>query len=192
MGSIVTGTAPETQAELDGLISRIAMADRRAFDRLYSITSGKLFAVAMRMMKNRAEAEDVLQDAYVRIWQRAGSFRPGEGRSMSWLITITRNIAIDRMRVRVAPVAPIEMAQDGPDDGPTPETALAQSQSRARIDACLEELEAQRAEAVRSAYIEGWSYQELADRFDTPLNTIRTWLRRSLLRRRECMEQATK
>ncbi|WP_299044394.1 sigma-70 family RNA polymerase sigma factor [uncultured Tateyamaria sp.] len=167
------------------------MADRRAFDRLYSMTSGKLFAVAMRMMKNRAEAEDVLQDAYMRIWQRAGSFRPGEGRSMSWLITITRNLAIDRMRVRAAPVASIEMAQDVPDDKPTPETALAQSENRARIDACLEQLEAHRAEAVRAAYIEGWSYQELADRFDTPLNTVRTWLRRSLLRLRACMEQAS-
>lgn len=188
----MTGTVLEIQDELDGLIARVALADRRAFDRLYTMTSGRLFAVALRMMKNRAEAEDVLQDAYVRIWQRAGSFRPGEGRSMSWLTTITRNLAIDRMRVRVAPVAPIEMAQDVPDDGLTPETALAQSQSRAKIDACLEELEAQRAEAVRAAYLEGWSYQELADRFDTPLNTIRTWLRRSLLRLRDCLEQAPK
>ncbi|WP_299689783.1 sigma-70 family RNA polymerase sigma factor [uncultured Tateyamaria sp.] len=192
MPSIVAAGAAETQDELDGLIVRVALADRRAFDRLYALTSGRLFAVALRMMKNRSEAEDVLQDAYVRIWQRASSFRPGEGRSMSWLITITRNLAIDRMRVRTAPVAPIEMAQDVPDDGPTPESALAQSESRAKIDACLEELEAQRAEAVRAAYIEGWSYQELADRFDTPLNTIRTWLRRSLMRLRTCLEQAPK
>ncbi len=192
MGKAVASAKQEIQEELDELISRVALADRRAFDRLYAITSGRLFAVALRMMKNRAEAEDVLQDAYVRIWQRAGSFRPGQGRSMSWLITITRNLAIDRLRVRTAPVAPMEMAQDVPDEGPTPETALAQSESRARIDACLEELEAQRAEAVRAAYIEGWSYQELADRFDTPLNTIRTWLRRSLLRLRACMEQVSK
>ncbi|MEM8654295.1 MAG: sigma-70 family RNA polymerase sigma factor [Pseudomonadota bacterium] len=178
--------------DLDGLIARVALADRQAFDELYAMTSGRLFAVALRMMKNRAEAEDVLQDAYVRIWQRAGSFRPGERRSMSWLITITRNLAIDRMRLRTAPVAPIEMAQDVPDAGPTPEAALAQSESRAQIDACLEELDNRRAEAVRAAYLEGWSYQELADRFDTPLNTIRTWLRRSLMRLRDCLEQAPK
>lgn len=176
--------------ELDTLIARVALADRKAFDELYSLTSGRLFAVAVRMIKDRAEAEDVLQDAYVRIWQRAGSFRPGEGRSLSWLITITRNLAIDRMRARVAPVAPIEMAEDVPDADPTPETALEHSQNQARIAACLEELDARRAEAVRAAYLEGWSYQELADRFDTPLNTIRTWLRRSLLRLRACLEQA--
>lgn len=192
MDSIVAPTAQETLDELDQLISSVALSDRRAFDRLYALTSGRLFAVALRMMKSRTEAEDVLQDAYVRIWQRAGSYRAGEGRSMAWLITITRNLAIDRLRVRVAPVAPIEMAQDVPDDGPTPETALAQRESRARIDACLDGLETQRAEAVRAAYIEGWSYQELADRFDTPLNTIRTWLRRSLLRLRDCLEQAPK
>ncbi|MFL4470144.1 sigma-70 family RNA polymerase sigma factor [Tateyamaria armeniaca] len=162
------GVTPNATEELDALIARVALADRRAFDQLYTLTCARLFAVAMRMMKNRAEAEDVLQDAYVRIWQRAGSFRPGEGRSMPWLITITRNLAIDRMRVRAAPIAPMEMAQDVPDDGPTPETALAQSENRARIDACLEELEARRAEAVRAAYLDGWSYQELADRFDTP------------------------
>ncbi|WP_147114779.1 sigma-70 family RNA polymerase sigma factor [Tateyamaria sp. syn59] len=181
---------PSILDDLDGLIARVALADRQAFDQLYAMTSGRLFAVALRMMKNRAEAEDVLQDAYVRIWQRAGSFRPGDGRSMPWLVTITRNLAIDRMRLRSAPVAPIEMAQDVPDAGPTPEAALAQSESRAQIDACLEELEDRRAEAVRAAYLEGWSYQELADRFDTPLNTIRTWLRRSLLRLRDCLEQA--
>ena len=79
-----------------------------------------------------------------------------------------------------------------PDAGPTPEAALAQRESRAKIDACLKELEERRAEAVRAAYLEGWSYQELADRFDTPLNTIRTWLRRSLMRLRDCLEQAPK
>lgn len=181
---------PNLLDDLDGLIARVALADRKAFDQLYAMTSGRLFAVALRMMKNRAEAEDVVQDAYIRIWQRAGSFRPGDGRSMSWLVTITRNLAIDRMRLRSAPVAPIEMAQDVPDAGPTPEVALAQSESRAQIDACLEELEDRRAEAVRAAYLEGWSYQELADQYDTPLNTIRTWLRRSLLRLRDCLEQA--
>ena len=183
---------PNTNDDLDALLARVALADRRAFDQLYTLTCGRLFAVAMRMMKNRAEAEDLLQDAYVRIWQRADSFRPGQGRSMPWLITITRNLAIDRMRARAAPIAPMEMAEDVPDDGPTPETALAQSENRARIDACLQELDARRAEAVRAAYLDGWSYQELADRFDTPLNTIRTWLRRSLLRLRACLEQSAK
>ncbi len=109
---------------------------------------------------------------------------------MSWLIAITRNLAIDRIRAKKAPVLPIDMAEDVPDQAKTPEAATAASEERDKIERCLEELEHRRAEAVRSAYIEGYSYQELADRFETPLNTIRTWLRRSLLRLRDCLEQS--
>ncbi len=175
---------------LEACLARIALKDRRAFDELYKLTSGRLFAVSMRMMRSRAEAEDVLQEAYIRIWHRADSFRPGQARPIAWLIAITRNLAIDKLRARTMPVAPIEMAEELPDDRPTPETAYAQSEARAQINICLEELDTKRAEAVRAAYLEGWSYQELATRFDTPLNTMRTWLRRSLLRLKACLEHA--
>ena len=175
-------------ADLSALIARVALKDRRAFDGLYEQASGRLFAVAVRIMKDRAEAEDVLQEAFIRIWQRARSFRPDEARAMGWLVAIVRNLAIDRLRTRRGPPMPIEMAEQLPDTGPTPEAATAQKDERARIEACLGELEDRRADAVRSAYIEGYSYQELADRFETPLNTIRTWLRRSLLSLRACLE----
>lgn len=176
-------------ADLDALIARVALRDRRAFDRLYELASRRLFAVAVRMMKDRSEAEDVLQEAFIRVWQRAESFRPGEARAMGWLITILRNLAIDRLRTRRGPPMPIEMAEQLPDTGPGPEASAAQKDERARIEACLDKLEDRRAEAVRSAYIEGYSYQELAERFETPLNTIRTWLRRSLLSLRACLER---
>ncbi len=184
----MTATA---DGDLDYLIGRVALQDRRAFDRLYEQTSSRLFAVAVRIMKDRAEAEDVLQDAFVRIWQRAGTFRSGQARAISWLITITRNLAIDRLRARRAPVAPMEMAADIPDDKPTPETAAVETQQKAQIEHCLDELEDKRAVAVRMAYLEGYSYQELSDKLETPLNTIRTWLRRSLLRLRACLEQTS-
>lgn len=176
--------------DLEHALARVALRDRAAFNGLYSATSSRLFAVALRMMRSRAEAEDLLQEAYIRIWNKAGSFRPGQGRALSWMIAITRNLAIDRLRAKPVPVAPIEMAEDVPDASPTPEGAHAEKEMRAAIDRCLEELEVQRATAVRAAYLEGWSYQELADHFDIPLNTMRTWLRRSLLRLRSCMEHA--
>ena len=186
----MTKDRPDTRSDdLDELLSRIALKDRAAFDALYARTSSTLFAVTVRIMKNRAEAEDVLQEVYIRVWHRASSFRPGQAKARSWLIAIARNLSIDRIRARRAPVAPIEMAEDIPDTNPTPEAAAAAAQDRARIETCLEELENNRAEAVRAAYVEGYSYQDLADRFGTPLNTIRTWLRRSLLRLRDCMEQ---
>jgi RNA polymerase sigma-70 factor (ECF subfamily) len=178
------------KVDIADLLARIALRDRKAFDRLYQHTSPKLFGVALRMMKDRSEAEDVLQEAYVRIWQRADRFRAGQGSALGWMVTITRNLCIDRLRARVLPVAPMDQAEDTADDGPTPEVALAQAEARAQIDACLEELDDRRAEAVRGAYIEGWSYRELAERFGTPLNTMRTWLRRSLTRLRSCLEQS--
>lgn len=181
----------DVQTDLDALLARVALQDRQAFDRLYVLCSGKLFAVTMRIMKDRAEAEDVLQEAFIRIWQKSHSFRPDQAKAISWLVTIARNLAIDRLRARQMPVAPMEMAQDIADEKPTPETEASNNETRTQLEACLAELEKNRAEAVKSAYLEGYSYQELADRYDTPLNTIRTWLRRSLLRLRNCLEQSS-
>jgi len=175
--------------DLSGWLARIALRDRAAFDRLYAATSGKLFGVTLRMLNDRAEAEDALQEVYVRIWQKANRFRAGEARPMSWLIAIARNLSIDRLRARKPQARSIDDAREIADTAPTPEAAVEQSMQRARIDECLDQLDARKAEAVRSAYIEGYSYQELADRFETPLNTIRTWLRRSLLRLRRCLEE---
>lgn len=177
--------------ELDALIARVALKDRQAFDILYAKTSARLFAVAVRVMKNRTEAEDVLQETYIRVWQRAQSFRPGTSSAIAWLITVTRNLAIDRLRSKKAPSVPIEMAEAMPDDMPTPEDFASAAQERSQIENCLGELDQKKAEAVRSAYVEGYSYQDLATRFGTPINTIRTWLRRSLIHLRACMERSS-
>lgn len=191
LGGAERAMQTDVQTDLDALLARVALQDRQAFDRLYALCSGKLFAVTMRIMKDRAEAEDVLQEAFIRIWQKSHSFRPGQAKAISWLVTIARNLAIDRLRARQMPVAPMEMAQDIADEKPTPETEASNNETRTQLEACLAELEKNRAEAVKSAYLEGYSYQELADRYDTPLNTIRTWLRRSLLRLRNCLEQSS-
>ncbi|MBW4707435.1 sigma-70 family RNA polymerase sigma factor [Roseobacter sp. YSTF-M11] len=179
----------EIDDDLSNLISRVALRDRKAFDQLYKVTSRKLFGVALRMLKDPAEAEDAIQEVYVRIWQKADRFRPGQAQPMSWLIAIARNLSIDRLRRRKPPAVPITDASDVADSAPGPETMTAHSLERARLDHCLSQLNARRAEAVKSAYVEGYSYQELADRFQLPLNTMRTWLRRSLLSLRECLKE---
>lgn len=176
-----------TRAEIEGLLGRVADRDRAAFSALYSATSAKLFGVALRILNNRAEAEEVLQDAFVKIWQNADRYIANGFSPMTWLITLTRNQAIDRIRTRKLATADIDLARDVSDKGPTPEQALLASSERAQIDACLDELEQDRSAAVRGAYLDGLSYQELADRHDVPLNTMRTWLRRSLLKLKECM-----
>lgn len=171
--------------EIEALIARVALGDRAAFRALYAATSAKLHGLLIRILKDPAEAEDVLQDVYVKIWSHAGRYAANGLSPMTWLITIARNAGIDRLRARarIAPDAP----PDAPDPAPGPEaTAVAASEAR-RIAACLGELEADRAAAVRGAYLDGLSYDALAERHAVPINTMRTWLRRSLIRLRECL-----
>jgi RNA polymerase sigma-70 factor (ECF subfamily) len=178
-----------TPDEIGALILRTAMKDRAAFDRLYRRTSAKLFGVCLRVLNDRGEAEEALQEVFVKIWAKADRFAVTESSPLSWLIALARHQAIDRRRARLPSTGELELAAALGDPAPNPEArALAEGQRR-RIDRCLDELEAARAAAVRGAYLEGASYAELAARHGVPLNTMRTWLRRSLLKLRECLER---
>ncbi|MFP1633752.1 sigma-70 family RNA polymerase sigma factor [Zhengella sp. ZM62] len=171
------------------LIVRTGLKDRSAFDRLYEATSPKLFGICLRVLNDRGEAEDALQDIYVRIWMKADLFAVSAHSPISWLAAIARNHCIDRLRARKAPARPVEEVFDLADDAPGPERLADSASEGRRIDACMEELEKARAEAVRSAYVMGYSYEELAERHGVPLNTMRTWLRRSLMKLKECLER---
>jgi RNA polymerase sigma-70 factor, ECF subfamily len=169
------------------LISRVSLGDRNAFRGLYDQTSAKLFAILLRILRNRTEAEDALQEVYVKVWNNAGSYLTTQYSPMSWLIAIARNQAIDRIRAGKSGMVDIDALAELADSAPDPErTAIATSEMR-RIDGCLEHLDS--AAAIRGAYLDGFSYQELSERFSVPLNTMRTWLRRGLIRLKECLEQ---
>ena len=173
--------------EIAYLIGRICLKDRQAFRRLYDGTSAKLFAICLRMLGKREEAEEALQELYMKIWQRADRFAPGEARASAWLGAIARHHAIDVLRARTPVASDIEEAYDIADTERDPEEySILKSEGR-RIATCMERLGADRASAVRQAYVEGLSYEELATLYGVPLNTMRTWLRRSLLRLRECL-----
>jgi RNA polymerase sigma-70 factor (ECF subfamily) len=175
--------------DLDALLSRISLGDRIAYARLYQRTSPKLFGILMRMLRNRSEAEDALQEVFIKVWQRADRFSAGEGRPETWLAAIARNHAIDLMRARKPEASVLDEAFDLASDAPDPEASAINSSEGARIEMCMKTLESDRADAVKRAYIEGLSYQELADFYKIPVNTMRTWLRRSLLKLRECLGQ---
>lgn len=189
-----------TEETLTQLLSDTARQDRAAFRDVYRLTSAKLAGVLTRMLRDRSEVEDALQDVYIRVWQRAAQFDPSRGSAMGWLFAIARNVALDRLRARpeargYSRASPSPDAPEGdpvdrlPARGPDAEgRVLAQSEARRVID-CLAELEDDRAAAVRGAYLQGLSYKELADRHAVPLNTMRTWLRRSLLRLKECLDR---
>ncbi|MEP7239458.1 MAG: sigma-70 family RNA polymerase sigma factor [Devosia sp.] len=174
-------------ADIADLIARCALRDRQAFRALYSRTNAKLYGVALRILRDRSQADEALQEVYVKIWQRADRYVPGGYSPISWLVAVARNHALDVLRARKPQSEDIEMALDVADAGPNPEQAEASRGERARIDRCLDQLDAEKADAVRGAYLDGFSYEELAVRHKVPLNTMRTWLRRSLMRLRECL-----
>ncbi len=165
------------------------MKDRAAFDLLYRQTSAKLFGVCLRVLNDRAEAEEALQEVFLKIWTKADRFAVSELSPISWLVAVARNHAIDRVRARRPPAASADAALDIADPTPGPEETAVAGGENERVHRCLEELEQERAAAVRGAYLKGESYAELAERHGVPINTMRTWLRRSLMKLRECLER---
>ncbi len=171
------------------LLSRVAAQDRAAFRELYATTSAKLMGVLVRMLRERAEAEDAVQEVYTRIWLRAGRYDPAKGRGMTWMIAVARNLALDRLRRRTDEQADENAAEALVDQTPTAERRLMAMGEAARVSSCFDQLEPSKADAVRGAYLSGLSYIELAMRHNVPLNTMRTWLRRSLISLKECLDQ---
>ncbi len=174
-------------ADIADLIARCALRDRQAFRDLYGRTSAKLYGVTLRILRDRSEAEEALQEVYVKIWQRADRYVPGGYSPISWLVAVARNHSLDVLRARKPRSEDIDLALDVADAGPDPEQSAADRGERSRIDHCLDQLDADKAGAVRGAYLDGYSYEELSSRFNVPLNTMRTWLRRSLLKLRDCL-----
>lgn len=174
-------------SDISDLIARTALRDRQAFRQLYRLTSAKLFGVSLRILKDRAEAEEALQEVYVKIWRRADRYVAGAYSPISWLVAIARNHALDVLRARKPRSDDLEAAYAIADPGPDPERAAVDGDERGRIEGCLEQLETDKADCVRGAYLDGYTYDELAQRHAVPLNTMRTWLRRSLIRLRECL-----
>ena len=178
-----------TRQEIETLISSIALGDRKAFNTLYDATSAKLLGVCLRILHDRAAAEDAMQDTFIKIWKHADRFAVNGYSPMTWLITIARNTSIDRLRAS-KPAADIADYTDTiAASGPSPEATVIATAEARRITKCLGELEPTRSAAIKSAYLDGLPYADLAKKFNVPLNTMRTWLRRGLIALRECMTQ---
>lgn len=179
-----------TREEIGALILRVALRDRAAFDRLYAATSAKLFGTCLRVLDNRSEAEDAVQEIFVKIWLKADRFAVTGQSPMTWLIAVARHHAIDRLRARREATSALdEAAQELRDPAPGPEALAVAADQNRQLNGCLDELEADKASALRAAYMQGDSYADLAQRHAVPLNTIRTWLRRGLMRLKECLER---
>jgi RNA polymerase sigma-70 factor, ECF subfamily len=174
---------------LERLLSLTGQGDPRAFAELYERTATRLFGVCLRMLRDRSEAEEVLQEVFVTVWRRARDFDAARAAPSTWLITLARNKAIDRLRQARArvPLAAIDLAIVA-DEGPGPPAAAQASQEYRRLQRCLDELDPKHRRSVREAFFSGDTYKELAERCQVPLGTMKSWIRRALAQLRTCLE----
>lgn len=183
-------TTSAERAELDRRLIETGRGDRQAFAELYERTSSKLYGVCLRMLRDRSEADEVLQEIYTTVWRRAASFDAAKAGAITWLIALARNKSIDRLRQRREAQSEDPFMLDVMDaDQTTPAAAAESSQEYRRLENCLDELQPQQRNSVREAFYGGATYNELAKRCKVPLGTMKTWIRRSLMQLRACLDR---
>jgi len=177
-----------TPAELIWLLASVANGDEAAFERLYAATRAKLFGVVLRILRRQDLAEEVVQEAYVKIWNSAGQFNPSLASPITWMVSIARNRAIDVVRKRSeASIEDEPVAMEVASDIPDPLARREMTEELKRILECIGQLDPERQKLVLLAYYNGWSREQLSEKFNTPLNTVKTWLRRSMIEIRGCL-----
>ena len=172
-------------------LARIPGGDRAALQTVYRLTSAKLFGVVLRILGERSEAEDVLQEVYVTVWRKAADFDAGRASPMTWLIAIARNRAIDRLRAsaRRAAWSRSRRRASSPTTRRAPKARSQSAQEHARLHGCLGGLAGHERAALRGAFFDGSTYEELAARMKVPLGTMKSWIRRAMIKLKACLEQ---
>lgn len=192
----------ERSRELAQLLSRTGLGDRQAFARLYQLSSAHLFGVILRIQRERALAEELLQEVYVKVWRSASGFDAAQSQPLTWLTSIARHCAIDSLRRAQAqvvvsrPRGPID-DDDGPDaaealadETPGPAELLGRASEARQLSACMEHLSPSQRQSVALAFFDGLSHAEVAEHLAQPLGTVKSWVRRALATLKQCLERA--
>jgi RNA polymerase sigma-70 factor (ECF subfamily) len=183
------GTRRPDAAGLSELLVATGRGDRAAFRKLYAATSAKLYGTAIRILRRRDLADDVVQEAYVRIWNHAARFDPARGSPITWMATIVRHLAIDlARRNRDGHGGSEAELMAVPTADPDPFDALAMTERHQRVREVLGKLDPMKRRLIIAAYLHGESREQLAERFGAPVNTIKTWLRRAILEMRAAID----
>jgi len=180
---------PTSRQDLIDALSKMAEGDKVAFEAVYAATCVKLYGVVVRILGRRDLAEEVLQEVYVRVWQRAGEFDPTRSSPITWMVAIARNRALDeakRKTMRALDDMP-ELLQLPSEEDPL--ASLERGEERRRLEVCLDGLEAEKKQIIRLAYHYGMTREEIAGRIKRPVATVKTWLRRSLAQLKDCLGQ---
>jgi RNA polymerase sigma-70 factor (ECF subfamily) len=184
-------TSHDGAPDLRALLSAVARGDAAAFEQLYRATSAKLFGICLRVLSQRGDAEEVLQDVFTTIWHKAGQYDAARANPLVWLGMLARNRAIDRLRASTHErhAVPVSLAEDLSDDAPSTFAMAESSDQRRRLESCMNQLEAPRRTLIRTAFFDGATYEELARRCGSPLGTVKSWIRRGLAQLKLCLEQ---
>ncbi|MFL6664355.1 MAG: sigma-70 family RNA polymerase sigma factor [Rhizobacter sp.] len=190
----------ERSRDLSQLLARAGMGDRAAFATLYEKSSSHLFAVVLRICRDRAQAEDILQEVYVNVWRAASGFDAAQSQPLTWLTSIARNRAIDSLRrAQTQPQLQTASAADDEDsdvydhtadDAPGPLDLLSRAADARALSQCMQDLSAPQRQSVALAFYDGLSHAEVADKMGQPLGTVKSWVRRALLSLKGCLERA--
>jgi RNA polymerase sigma-70 factor (ECF subfamily) len=191
---------PERSRELSQLLARAGLGDRAAFARLYERSSAHLYAVVLRIQRDRALAEDLLQEIYVSVWKAAASFDAARSQPLTWMTHIARNRAIDSLRrAQAQPKLESSTRDDDddrpdtveaqPDDAPGPLELLGRASDARELSQCLERLSAAQRQSVALAFFDGLSHAEVAEQLKEPLGTVKSWVRRALQTLKGCLER---
>jgi RNA polymerase sigma-70 factor, ECF subfamily len=189
MSDSTPASSPDNAA-LVALIGAIALGDQSACRRLYDATSPKLFAIAVRILRDEGRAEDVLQDSFVNVWNGAAGYNASLSAPMTWLVTIVRNRAFDY--IRRTDQRTVELDDDLEavleSDQPTPLELATRGQDAIALQRCLKRLDAGQRQAIAFAYFQGLTHSELAATLRIPIGTVKTWIRRGLEKMRRCLD----
>ncbi len=192
---------PEKSRELSQWLARAGLGDRVAFGKLYERTSGHLYAVVLRIQRDRGQAEDLLQDIYVSVWKAAASFDAARSQPLTWLTHIARNRAIDSLRRAQTQPQTVSLSRDDDDERPDPTEALASADpgpldllglasDRRELQQCMEHLTPPQRQSVALAFFDGLSHAEVAEHLCEPLGTVKSWVRRALNTLKGCLDRA--
>lgn len=177
--------------DYEAALAACARGDRQALRRLYDLESPRLLGVALRIVRERQKAEDVVHDAFVRIWTGAALFDPARGSGRGWIYTVVRHGALDAVRDGRHEVAAddeaLEALESGHAHGAGLQDAFELRQDLGRLRECLTRLDAAKRNSILYAYVDGFSHSEIAERLDSPLGTVKAWIKRGLSALRECM-----
>jgi RNA polymerase sigma-70 factor, ECF subfamily len=176
-------------SELNGLMAAVARGDKRSFKRVYDETAPKLYGVALRLLRRRDQAEEVLQEAFLSVWRNAGQYSAARGSAFVWLAMVVRNKALDRMRQTVR--RPVEVQTE---DLGLVALAVAGCDALTRIDEdgrdvrrCFQLLPERFRNVIGLAFFEGFTHEEMAEQLATPLGTVKAWVRKGLTLLKECL-----